>query len=205
MAELKTFEEKLRTVISQLAVPKSNFNKFGNYSYRSCEDILEAVKPLLNKHDLRLKISDSVVQVGSHNYVQATATVTDGEASESASALAREPEEQKGMADPQITGSASSYARKYALNGLFNIDDTKDADTNEHREQVSNAPEVAQPTSAQILKIKTLLGTLEVYDEARNNVLKQVTTTEKASEVIKQLTEKVEAKKTQEPRVEPVE
>lgn len=198
MAEIKapkTFEENLRNVIAKLKAPKSQFNSFGKYNYRNCEDILEAVKPLLDEHKLRLKLSDDVVQVGNYNYVKATATVTDGVSVENASALAREPEEQKGMNDAQITGSASSYARKYALNGLFDIDDTKDADTNEQREQVNNAPEVVKPTGAQMIKIKSLLGTLEVFDESREKILEQVTTLEKADDLIKQLNERVIAKK----------
>lgn len=207
MAEIKvpdTFESSLRQVIVKLKAPKSQFNGFGKYNYRNCEDILEAVKPLLNEHKLRLKLSDEVIQVGNHNYVNATATVTDGLTFENASALAREPEEQKGMSDPQITGSASSYARKYALNGMFDIDDTKDDDSNEKHEQISNSPEVAKPTGAQIIKIKSLLGSLDVYDEARDKILIQATTKEKADAIIAQLTEKVEAKKALEPKVEPV-
>lgn len=113
----------------ELKVPKSQRNTFGNYNYRSCEDILEAVKPLLAKYKFLLTITDEVLNVGDRNYVKATVTVTNGTESISTSAFACESPEKKGMDSAQITGAASSYARKYALNGMFAIDDTKDADT----------------------------------------------------------------------------
>lgn len=129
----KELTEKIIAVQSQLKAPKGQFNKFGNYAYRSCEDILEAVKPLLAEQGITLVISDEMVAVGERVYVKATATVSDGETVVSNTACAREAVDKKGMDDAQITGSASSYARKYALNGLFLIDDTKDADaTNDH-------------------------------------------------------------------------
>jgi len=123
--------EKLMNIQLELKAPKNQFNKFGNYSYRSCEDILEAVKPLLHQNKTALTISDEIVQIGNRFYVKAVATLTDIEGGQaiSASALAREEEIKKGMDASQITGSASSYARKYALNGLFCIDDTKDSDS----------------------------------------------------------------------------
>lgn len=125
--------EKLSRIQHELKAPKSQFNKFGNYAYRNCEDILEAVKPLLAKEKLIMTINDDVVMVGSRFYVKATATITDGTDVVSNSALARESEDKKGMDDSQITGATSSYARKYCLNGLFLIDDTRDADaTNTH-------------------------------------------------------------------------
>lgn len=126
--------KELINIISELKAPKSQYNSFGKYKYRSCEDILEAVKPLLAKHQVLLTITDDVTSVGDHIYIKATATVTNSEGQQySASAFAREELEKKGMDASQITGSASSYARKYALNGLFCIDDTKDADaTNKH-------------------------------------------------------------------------
>lgn len=197
MAENKTFEEKLQFVIHKLVAPKSQFNKFGNYNYRSCEDILEAVKPLLHSQGLRLKLSDKMVQIGSHNYVEATAFVTDGDKSDSATAYAREAEEQKGMQDSQITGSTSSYARKYALNGLFDIDDNKDADTNEQRDQISNSPdkEKYEIPGRYAIKIKGLLNTLEVYDETRDSILEQVVNDKKAEELIAVLEQRVAAKK----------
>ena len=118
----------------ELNAPKGQYNKFGKYNYRSCEDILTGVKPLLKAHNLSLTITDEIIAVGHRIYVKATATIANSQESLSVSAMAREPEEQKGMSASQITGTASSYARKYALNGLFSIDDTKDADSNEHQQ-----------------------------------------------------------------------
>ena len=117
---------ELIKIQQELKAPKNQKNSFGGYVYRSCEDILEAVKPLLG--DSLLTLSDDIVEVGGWIYVKATATFTDGTKSISVTAFARETETKKGMDASQITGSASSYARKYALNGLFLIDDTKDAD-----------------------------------------------------------------------------
>lgn len=125
--------EKLLKIQRELKVPKNNRNTFGNYNYRSCEDILEAVKPLCHREGMLLNISDTMVEVGGRVYVKARAEVSDGEKIIFADGWAREAETKKGMDEAQITGSASSYARKYALNGLFAIDDTKDADaTNDH-------------------------------------------------------------------------
>lgn len=125
--------EKLIAVQKALKAPKNQKNTFGGYNYRSCEDILEAVKPLLVKEALLLTLSDTMVEVGGRVYVKATATVETGEEEITVTAFAREEEEKKGMDASQITGAASSYARKYALNGLFCIDDTKDSDfTNTH-------------------------------------------------------------------------
>ncbi|CAI1179488.1 ERF family protein [Serratia proteamaculans] len=148
----KEFIHKLAQIQLKLNAPKNQRNSFGNYNYRSCEDILEGVKPLLG--DLFLSISDEIVQIGDRFYVKATATITDGESSHSASAMARESLTKKGMDDAQITGATSSYARKYCLNGLFGIDDAKDADTDEHTKQVS-APDKKsgsnKPSPTQIL------------------------------------------------------
>lgn len=120
--------EALQHIQGALNAPKGQFNKFGGYAYRSCEDILEAVKPLLAETLSTVTVADEIVQVGSRYYVKATATLHCGEESVSTTAYAREAEEKKGMDESQITGSASSYARKYALNGLFAIDDNRDAD-----------------------------------------------------------------------------
>ena len=123
--------ETLNRIQKELKAPKNQRNSFGNYNYRSCEDILEAVKPLLGTAVLTL--SDDIIAENNRVYVRATATLRDGNQSVSVTAFAREPETKKGMDESQITGAASSYARKYALNGLFCIDDTKDADsTNDH-------------------------------------------------------------------------
>ena len=117
-----------------LKAPKSQYNKFGKYYYRSCEDIIEAVKPLCASNGLVLTLTDSVEQVGDRYYIRADVSVTDAVTGDSvtAHAYARESVQKKGMDESQITGTASSYARKYALNGLFAIDDTKDADTDEY-------------------------------------------------------------------------
>ncbi|HDL8416693.1 TPA: ERF family protein [Yersinia enterocolitica] len=133
----KEFVIKLATIQRGLNVPKGQENKFGGYKYRSCEDIMEAAKPLLG--DLLLSVSDEIVLIGDRYYVKATATLTDGENTHSVSAMARESLTKKGMDDAQITGATSSYARKYSLNGLFAIDDAKDADTNEHYKQSDQA------------------------------------------------------------------
>jgi len=125
----------MQSIQAELKAPKGRTNKFGGYSYRSAEDILEALKPLLSKYDCFLTIDDSIVEVGGRVYVKSTATIEEsfGDVVSEASAFAREAEVKKGMDEAQITGSASSYARKYALNGLLCIDDTKDADaTNTH-------------------------------------------------------------------------
>ena len=123
----------LAAVQSELKAPKGQLNNFGGYHYRSCEDILEAVKPILKAHDLALHLADELAMVGERYYIKATATLTDFAGQQiSSTAYAREPLDKKGMDDSQITGTASSYARKYALNGLFCIDDTKDADTDEY-------------------------------------------------------------------------
>lgn len=122
--------QRLRKVQAELKAPKGQFNSFGKYKYRSCEDILEAVKPLLDENGLILIIQDRIIPVGDRFYVEATATVYSEDGSSlSATALAREESEKKGMDSAQLTGATSSYARKYCLNGLLLIDDTKDPDT----------------------------------------------------------------------------
>lgn len=131
------FKTRVVALQSELKAPKGQTNKFGGYKYRSCEDILEAVKPLLKKYGMVLTIGDDLLNFGDRYYICATATLRDTESGEEIknSAYAREAAEKKGMDEAQITGTASSYARKYALNGLFCIDDTKDPDTNEYAER----------------------------------------------------------------------
>ena len=131
--------ERLAHIQQNLKAPKGQYNSFGKYNYRSCEDILEGVKPLLG--DAFLTLSDDVIEVNGWVYVKATASLEVNGEAVTTSALAREPELKKGMTSEQITGCASSYSRKYALNGLFCIDDTKDADTMDNREP-------AHPTAA---------------------------------------------------------
>ncbi len=128
---------KLMNIQNELKAPKGQYNSFGKYKYRSCEDILEAVKPLLKENACILTISDNVELIGDRFYVQAIATLRDTETTNevSVTAYAREERDKKGQDESQITGTASSYARKYALNGLFCIDDTKDADTDEYKRQ----------------------------------------------------------------------
>jgi hypothetical protein len=128
MADI-TFQQKIVAIQSMLKAPKGQYNSFGKYNYRSCEDILEGVKPLLSEQELILTIEDSIEMIGDRYYVKATATLSDGTNSISTSAYARESLDKKGMDASQVTGATSSYARKYALNGLLAIDDTKDADT----------------------------------------------------------------------------
>ena len=129
----------LMAVQAELKAPKGQHNSFGKYDYRSAEDIIEAVKPLLKENGLFLTMSDDIVQIGDRYYVKATVSVTDIVTGESVqtSALAREAAQKKGMDESQVTGTASSYARKYALNGLFAIDDTKDADTDQYKQQTN--------------------------------------------------------------------
>lgn len=163
-----SFHEKLVDVQSNIKVPKGRLNKFSNFYYRSAEDILEGVKPLLQKHGLTLRISDEIVMVGNSEaklgintkelkgklydeafiyggarfYVKSVATLTDGTDTVEVEAFAREEETKKGMDGSQITGASSSYARKYALNGLFLIDDTQDADTMDNKTEVKKEQEV---------------------------------------------------------------
>ena len=138
--EKSNIHKKLINIQSELKVPKGQFNKFGNYKFRNCEDILEAVKPLCKKNNAVVIVNDEIQQIGERFYVKATVTFIDIESGENIqnTAYAREENEKKGMDGSKLTGTASSYARKYALNGLFCIDDTKDADTTtveEHEEQ----------------------------------------------------------------------
>ena len=135
---MKNITQKLIKVQSELKAPKGQKNTFGNYNYRSAEDILEAVKPLLSEQGLLMTITDIIEQVGERYYIQAKVILTDGEDTVEVTGYARESLNKKGMDDSQITGTASSYARKYAMNGLFLIDDTKDSDSNENRTEREN-------------------------------------------------------------------
>ena len=140
------FYEKISQLQVNLKAPKSKFNSFGNYKYRSTEDIYEGVKPLLNEFGLVLTVTDMIVNIGGKHYIKATATLTDGEFKISTDAYAREEDSHKGMNAPQITGSASSYSRKYALNGLLCVDDTQDADTLNNSQQDYNPDAVVEVT-----------------------------------------------------------
>lgn len=153
--------KKLLTIQQELKAPKGQFNSFGKYKYRSCEDIVEAVKPLAHALDCVLMLSDELVSVGERFYIKATALLLDVDTKEeiSVTALARESLTKKGMDESQITGTASSYARKYALNGLFAIDDTKDSDTDESKKNEKRDEKVALATKTQVKQIMELVGT----------------------------------------------
>lgn len=145
--------KELIAIQSELKAPKSQFNKFGGYKYRKAEDILEAVKPLLAKQKCTLTITDDVVLIGNRIYVKATATIKNEKGEfETTTGWAREEETKKGMDGSQITGASSSYARKYALNGLFAIDDNADSDTTndgQHQTQQQAQTQAQQPASNQ--------------------------------------------------------
>ena len=148
--------EKLMTVQTKLRAPKGQYNSFGKYSYRSCEDILEALKPLLGEVGAIVNVTDEIKLIGDRYYVEATASFIDTETGERmiAKASAREAETKKGMDDSQVTGSVSSYARKYALNGLFAIDDNKDADsTNTHGKEIKPNMKPTGITEAQLKRL----------------------------------------------------
>lgn len=161
---------KLMNVQNELKVPKNNTNTFGNYKFRNAEDILEALKPLLKKHNVTVIITDDVVMVGDRYYIKATVKFIDTETGEmiETSALAREEETKKGFDASQITGSTSSYARKYALNGLFAIDDTKDSDTtNKH---LKDEPTLSD---AQIKRLYTISNKAGYSADKVKNMVKQ--------------------------------
>ena len=175
----KTIYEKLLAVQNELKAPKDKRNNFGGYNYRSCEGILEAVKPLLQEQGLMLTIKDEVVNIGDRYYVRATVLLDDissnGEIA--VTALAREEEAKKGMDASQITGTASSYARKYALNGLFLIDDTKDADTDEfHRTTQENGQKTNVATQPNQPPAKKIALTQKIVDEKLKFILEQTDT-----------------------------
>lgn len=183
--------EKLLNVQAELKAPKGQYNSFGKYNYRSCEDILEAVKPLLVANKLILTVVDDVILVGDRYYIKAIARVTDiedGKTVESV-AYAREDETKKGMDLAQVTGSVSSYARKYALNGLFCIDDNKDSDTtNTHSKTTDNpkAPSIAKDTGINDNQIKRLYAIANKAGIDAENIKNMVKS--KYNKVLKDLT-----------------
>ena len=154
----------LQEIQAKLKSPKLQRNTFGGYNYRSCEDILEALKPVLAEYGAAVLLSDEIVQMGTRWYVKATATLKTEKESISVTAFAREAENRKGMDESQITGSASSYARKYAINGLFGIDDTKDADTMDNRATYSQ-PKKSDPFSNIDTKHARALQAAQTPDE----------------------------------------
>lgn len=153
---MKTLIEKLNKIQKELKAPKNQYNTFGKYKYRSCEDILEAVKKILPE-GITVYIKDELVNIGVRYYTKAIAIFTDGENEITSTAYARESETKKGMDEAQITGASSSYARKYALNGLFLIDDNKDADTRD------NTNSEIETLIAKVKKIKDLEELREFY------------------------------------------
>ena len=171
-----TFIDKVSAIQAELKAPKNRRNTFGNYNYRSCEDILEAVKPLCKENGLILTLSDEPVDVAGWHYIKATATLTDGKENLSVSASAREAETKKGMDESQISGTASSYARKYALNGLFLIDDTKDADTDEYQKErtgrtnQAKADKEAEDIAKQLVKETNITALMGMCEKTGTNV-----------------------------------
>ena len=180
--------DKLLAIQTELKAPKNQYNSFGKYKYRSAEDILEAVKPLCKKHDCVLTLSDELVNIGDRYYIKATARLHDDTVIGEVTAYAREEESKKGMDGCQITGTASSYARKYALNGLFLIDDTKDADTDEYKQQTTAKKEEQdeRPTFDEVrAKLKTLDNSFKINSYAKE--IAPYFTTEKQKAIISQM------------------
>lgn len=167
--------QRVGDIQHKLKAPKGQYNSFGKYNYRSCEDILEGVKPLLKEHNLALLIDDEIVQIGERYYVKATAKITDGREIVSATAYAREPDTKKGMDESQITGATSSYARKYALNALLCIDDTKDADT------MDNSKKPVQQTQKTVYNWQTLKARATQGGISEEELVHYVTETFKVS------------------------
>ena len=169
--------EKLMTVQTKLRAPKGQYNSFGKYSYRSCEDILEALKPLLGEVGAIVNVTDEIKLIGDRYYVEATASFIDTETGERmiAKASAREAEAKKGMDDSQVTGSVSSYARKYALNGLFAIDDNKDADsTNTHGKEIKPNMTPTGITEAQLKRLYTIGNKAGIKKEVVEGTVRKI-------------------------------
>ena len=166
--------KELLQIQSELKAPKGQFNAYGKYKYRSCEDILEAVKPILKKNNCTLLLSDSLVYVGERYYIKATATLVNAEGkSVSTEAYAREEETKKGMDASQITGASSSYARKYALNGLLCIDDNKDSDTTNTGDNTPAAPaKASKEDNAEVEKAIAEINAAKSKEELINAIAK---------------------------------
>lgn len=181
---------KLANVQSALKAPKGQYNSFGKYKYRSCEDIVESVKPLLKANGLLLTLTDEIVNIADRFYVKATATIIDTDKGESVSvsAFAREEETKKGMDGSQVTGASSSYARKYALNGIFAIDDTKDSDsTNTHGQDAPQQEAPKQKTPRQMLIARLNELQIDVNAFAKANNLNGKTDPETFTRLLKEL------------------
>ena len=188
--------EKLSNIQNELKCNKNQFNKFGGYAYRSCEDILEAVKPLLKKEKVVLTISDELQYIGNRYYIKATATLidTESEAIISNSAYAREEGTKKGMDGSQITGASSSYARKYALNGLFGIDDNKDSDTTNIQSKEEKEDKKASPKQIELIQKYYQGENLTKLLEVNNLEKLEDMSINKASEILSKLFAKKEDK-----------
>ena len=193
---MKEINIKLMNIQQELKAPKSQYNDFGKYAYRSCEDILEAVKPLLKKEKVVLTISDELQYIGNRYYIKATATLidTESEATISNSAYAREEETKKGMDGSQITGASSSYARKYALNGLFGIDDNKDSDTTNIQSKEEKEDKKASPKQIELIQKYYQGENLIKLLEANNIEKLEDMSINKASEILSKLFAKKEDK-----------
>ena len=185
--------KELIKIQQELKAPKGQYNSFGKYKYRSAEDILEAVKPICHKNGCTLTLSDELKQIGDRYYIEATATLTKDDSSISVTAYAREAESKKGMDESQITGTASSYARKYALNGLFCIDDTKDADTDEYTSKTQGGAEEAKQRimegetwKKKVLELAHEKG-IKAKELAEDYKLNEKTTTEEFKKVYEDL------------------
>lgn len=196
---VESFWGKVRAIQTELKAPKGQRNNFGNYNYRSCEDIFEAVKPLLAKYGLILTCGDEIVEIGGRIYVKATAILMDGLGGVIQNvAFAREEENVKGQSQSQVTGASSSYARKYALNGLFLIDDTRDADvTNTHGKEVPEKEEKKEVKSGKISERQIELIKKLVSDDKWQSMLEwagvdkiEDMSMQKASELIASKTKK---------------
>ena len=186
---MKEINIKLMNIQQELKAPKGQYNNFGKYAYRSCEDILEAVKPLLKKEKVVLTISDELQYIGNRYYIKATATLidTESEAIISNSAYAREEETKKGMDGSQITGASSSYARKYALNGLFGIDDNKDSDTTNIQSKEEKEDKKASPKQIELIQKYYQGENLTKLLEANNLEKLEDMSINKASEILSKL------------------
>lgn len=193
---MKEINIKLMNIQQELKAPKGQYNDFGKYAYRSCEDILEAVKPLLKKEKVVLTISDELQYIGNRYYIKATATLIDieSEATISNSAYAREEETKKGMDGSQITGASSSYARKYALNGLFGIDDNKDSDTTNIQNKEEKEDKKASPKQIELIQKYYQGENLTKLLEVNNLEKLEDMSINKASEILSKLFAKKEDK-----------
>lgn len=180
---MKKITEKLNLIQTKLKAPKGQYNSFGKYHYRSCEDVLEGVKPLLEETKTILTISDELVNIGDRYYIKATASLFDGEDSIEVTGFAREEESKKGMDGSQVTGASSSYARKYALNGLFAIDDTKDSDgTNKHGDDKGDSNKISE---SQVNLIKKLFKDKKITVAQQNKTLKDTYKVDKLEQLSK--------------------